>query len=220
MSDATRNVLVLRMIVRVSRSLVAAVVLAGTTAGTQACSGGAKCGPGTHEDEGVCVPDSVATSTTSAVSSAAATVAPTSSEAPQDTTSGKTESRSTIAAASASTPSDEPPCGTELDTGCSLDLFVQLLTVPSTTAASYDYPEVQALLRGNPSYHGVRVVEAKRAPRKGIDPDHDTLKRVGAVVRNRCQADRLTRDAQAALKSGAGALCEKLAVLREVVTIQ
>jgi hypothetical protein len=107
---------------------------------------------------------------------------------------------------------DHSPCTDQLDTGCNTDLFVQLMTVSPTVPKSHDFPEVQKILREKPDYRGVRLVVAHK-PGKDVEI-------LAAVVRNRCQADRLTEDANASLKTGAGSLCMPLDVVRTVYTVR
>ncbi len=149
--------------------------------------------------------------------SSAPQAAPGTATATTATSAPAASAGATATAATADVAAPEAPCGSELDTGCNADLFVQLLTVKSDTPNTYDYPELQKMLRGKADYRGVRVVEAARFQK---DPKTDTLKRVVAIVRNRCQSERIEKDAKVALKSGSGSLCQKLDVTREVFTVK
>ncbi|MBI4700144.1 MAG: hypothetical protein HY744_03080 [Deltaproteobacteria bacterium] len=105
---------------------------------------------------------------------------------------------------------DQVPCGSQLDTGCSADLFVQLMFVGAHVPDTYDHPDVQKILRAKPDYKGVRLVEALKNNKRIL----------AAIARNRCQAERLAKDADAALKTGAWPLCERIEVIRTVLEVR
>lgn len=92
---------------------------------------------------------------------------------------------------------------------CADTTFVQLATVPATTAATYEFPLTRKMLQGHPDLVGVRVVEATKGDKRVM----------GAVAKNKCQADAIVRLAHAWEVVQPTALCEKLTVKRDVWTI-
>jgi hypothetical protein len=103
-------------------------------------------------------------------------------------------------------------CASDCDgaaNACADMTFVQLATVPSTTAESYAFPLTRKMLQGHADLVGARVVEATRNGQRVM----------GAVTKNRCQADAIVRLAHAWEVIQPTALCEKLTVRRDVWTI-
>jgi hypothetical protein len=89
---------------------------------------------------------------------------------------------------------------------CADTMFVQLAIPQPTTAETYDYPLTRTMLKGHPDFVGARVVEVTRNGQRVM----------GAVVKNRCQADAIVRLARAWDIIQPTAMCEKLTVRREV----
>jgi len=89
---------------------------------------------------------------------------------------------------------------------CADTMFVQLATVPSTTAETFDFPITHKMLQGHPDLVGARVVEATRNGQRVM----------GAVAKNKCQADAILRLAKAWDVIQSTAVCEKLTLRREV----
>jgi hypothetical protein len=92
---------------------------------------------------------------------------------------------------------------------CPMDMFVQLATPQPSTPADYDYPLTQKMLLGRKEFSGTRVVEATRNGRRIL----------GAIVKNRCYADRLVEIADDAMHTHPAAMCERIDVLRVIYTV-
>lgn len=92
---------------------------------------------------------------------------------------------------------------------CADAMFVQLATLPSTTPPNYDFPLSRKMLGGHADLVGARLVEAT----------HNGKRVMGAVAKNKCQADAIVRLAHAWEIIQPTASCEKLTVSREVWTI-
>jgi hypothetical protein len=92
---------------------------------------------------------------------------------------------------------------------CADSMFVQLATLPPTTAATYDFPLTRKMLSGHADLVGARVVETTQSGKRVM----------GAVAKNKCQADAILRLAHAWEVIQPTATCEKLTVGREVWTI-
>jgi hypothetical protein len=103
-------------------------------------------------------------------------------------------------------------CSSDCDgtaAACAETLFVQLAVPQASTADTYDYPLTRKMLKGHPDLVGARVVEATRNGKRVM----------GAVVKNRCQADAIVHLASQWDILGATASCEKLALRREVWSV-
>ena len=100
-------------------------------------------------------------------------------------------------------------CASDCDgaaAACADTMFVQLAVPLASTAETYDYPLTRMMLKGHPDLVGARVVEATQNGKRVM----------GAVVKNRCQADALVRLAHTWDIIQPTAICEKLTVRREV----
>jgi hypothetical protein len=100
-------------------------------------------------------------------------------------------------------------CASDCDSAanaCADTLFVQLATLNSSTSETYNFPLTRKMLQGNADLVGARIVEATRGGQRVM----------GAVAKNRCQADAIMRLAHAWEIIQPTTLCEKLTVRREV----
>ncbi|MCC6649319.1 MAG: serine/threonine protein kinase [Polyangiaceae bacterium] len=97
-------------------------------------------------------------------------------------------------------------CPVTRDGSCTSSLFVQLATVPASTAPDFDFPRARELLAGSGDFSGVRLVESTKNGKRIM----------GAIVLNKCQADRLVVAAQAALRTNPASACLVVDVTREI----
>jgi hypothetical protein len=86
---------------------------------------------------------------------------------------------------------------------------VQLAIPLPTTPDTYDYPLTQKLLIGRREFSGTRVVETVKNGKRVM----------GAIVKNRCYADKLTKLADDAMHSNPQTSCERIDVSRVVFVV-
>lgn len=91
---------------------------------------------------------------------------------------------------------------------CPTDMFVQLATPQPSTPPDYDYPLAQKMLVGHKEFSGTRIVEATRNGKRVL----------GAIVKNRCYAEKLIVIADEAMHTHPGAMCERIELIRVVFT--
>lgn len=92
---------------------------------------------------------------------------------------------------------------------CASDLFVQLASPLPSAPADYDYPHTHKLLAGRKEFSGTRFVETYKNGNRVM----------GAIVKNRCYADKLMKVHDEALKSRPQASCERIDVRRVIFEI-
>ena len=92
---------------------------------------------------------------------------------------------------------------------CPTDMFVQMATPQPSTPPDYDYPLTQKMLVGHKEFSGTRIVEATRNGKRVL----------GAVVKNRCYAEKLVVIADEAMHTHPAAMCERLELIRVVYTV-
>lgn len=111
--------------------------------------------------------------------------------------------------ARAPSPRPADPCQGVAPT-CDSDLFVQLATPAPSTPTTYDFPLTRKLFDDFPAeFSGTRVIETFR----------DGKRVLGAIVKNRCYADKLAPRADEALHSRPQIMCEHIDVSRVVFVV-
>ncbi|MBI4699779.1 MAG: hypothetical protein HY744_01210, partial [Deltaproteobacteria bacterium] len=79
--------------------------------------------------------------------------------------------------------------------------------MPQGRDDTYDYPELQKIIRSRADFRGVRLVEARSGGSKIV----------AAIVRSRCQADKLVAAMQKELRTNPWSRCKQLDVTRVIM---